>query len=666
MDSGVRRVRRPTISVVCPTAHPGQVIAAALGDLREVVDEVVVAADARVGADDLGHYAQVADTLLRFEFAGSNRHWPWLAEQARGDWLLIHDGDELVSSALLDALGDLVSDRRIHQYSLPIHWPWPDSTRRLVGEPWDSGHGLRLVRNDGRLAFYAAKHAIAVADNPIRHMDELPVYHLDLLFADRTSREAKVARYDAELFGLMTAEGLPVNAAYYVPESAEEPPATIHIPREDSDRIEHAIRALGSVPAVDPKAIALHDREQIQWYAPRAVLQPEDYRGTIELARALPVFVAQYDQHPVWVRITNGGNARWPGGEGREPNIRVGAYWRALDGSARQEAGRALLTHVLDPGETTLVPAAFPAPPHAGPFELVIDLVHEHVRWFDCALTVRVDVQPSAGERLDSLAARYGPLIPVAALVQVRRAIARPNGLLRHVSTDRRFAELPRSPHPKTPRRKFLRTAAAVTRTRHVQLDELMRDLPVGGWAIDTATVDRIAQLVREVAPRAVVEFGSGTSTVVLAALLRELHVDGWPRVVSFAQDPSWLNSTRAALTERGLTEVAEVMCMSLGPTGNNTPPCYLLDDAAASFLQQHPPELILVDGPPLHPGASRLGTVDLVTPFLQRDATLLLDHALHDAELCVAEAWQRRPDVVVHGIRPTPTGLLEATLSPS
>ena len=351
MDSGVRRVRRPTISVVCPTAHPGQVIAAALGDLREVVDEVVVAADARVGADDLGHYAQVADTLLRFEFAGSNRHWPWLAEQARGDWLLIHDGDELVSSALLDALGDLVSDRRIHQYSLPIHWPWPDSTRRLVGEPWDSGHGLRLVRNDGRLAFYAAKHAIAVADNPIRHMDELPVYHLDLLFADRTSREAKVARYDAELFGLMTAEGLPVNAAYYVPESAEEPPATIHIPREDSDRIEHAIRALGSVPAVDPKAIALHDREQIQWYAPRAVLQPEDYRGTIELARALPVFVAQYDQHPVWVRVTNGGNARWPGGEGREPNIRVGAYWRALDGSARQEAGRALLTHVLDPGE---------------------------------------------------------------------------------------------------------------------------------------------------------------------------------------------------------------------------------------------------------------------------------------------------------------------------
>ena len=156
--------------------------------------------------------------------------------------------------ALLDALGDLVSDRRIHQYSLPIHWPWPDSTRRLVGGPLRGlGPPLRLVRNDGRLAFYAAKHAIAVADNPIRHMDELPVYHLDLLFADRTSREAKVARYDAELFGLMTAEGLPVNAAYYVPESAEEPPATIHIPREDSDRIEQAIRALGSVPAVEPE-----------------------------------------------------------------------------------------------------------------------------------------------------------------------------------------------------------------------------------------------------------------------------------------------------------------------------------------------------------------------------------------------------------------------------
>ena len=593
MASGVRRFRRPTISVICPTRHPGGVVAAALADPREVVDEVVVAADARVGADDLAHYAQVADTLVRFEFAGANLHWPWLAEQAHGEWLLIHDGDELLSSALLDALGDLVSDRRIRQYSFPIHWPWPDSAHRLVGEPWDSGHGLRLVRSSA-LAFYAAKHAIAVADDPIKHMERSPIYHLDLLLADRATREAKVARYDGELFGLLTAEGLPVNTAYYVPESRAPAPATMRIPQEDIERIERTIRASNSVPALDPAGITVHDRDQIQWYAPRAELQADDYRATIELARMLPVFVAQQAQHPVWVRVTNRGNARWPGGEGREPNIRVGAYWRTLDGGSREDAGRALLTHQLDPGETTLVPAEIPAPQHAGPIELVIDLVHEHVRWFDCSLTVHVDVQPSTGARLDSLTARYGPLLPVAAVLEERRAIAHPNGLLRPEPTGGGLADR--------------------------RLDRLTRDLPRGGWAIDVATIDRIVELVREVAPQAIVEFGSGTSTVVLAALLKELHVGGWPRLVSFEHDASWSRSTRAELAERGLGDVAEVMNTPLGRVDNSRPRCYLLDDSAASMLRRHPPDIILVDGPPLYSGGSRLGTLDLVLRVKSQD----------------------------------------------
>ena len=349
------------------------------------------------------------------------------------------------------------------------------------------------------------------------------------------------------------------------------------------------------------------------------------------------MFVAECTDHPVWVHVTNEGNARWPGGEGREPNIRVGAYWRALDGSSRVEAGRVPLTHLLDPGDTTLVSALIPAPPHDGPIEPVIDLVHEDVRWFDCGLTLRANVQPSPQERLDDLAARHGPLVPVAVVLQERRAVARPNGLLRPESTGGRLAD--------------------------ERLDELTRDLPRGTWALDGPTIDRMVEVVRDVAPRAVVEFGSGTSTVVLAALLRELYVDGWPRIVSFEHDTTQRHRTRAALTERGLAGVAEVIHTPLGSAHDRKPRCYLLDDAAASILRRHPPELVLVDGPPLYSGASRVGTLDLVAPFLQRDAIVLLDDALRDAELCIAAVWQRRSDLTVHGIRPTSAGLLEATL---
>ena len=624
------------MSVVCPTSHPGPLVREALGLLREAVDEIVVAADARVAADDLGHFAAVADVLLRYEHAGANRHWPWLARQARGDWLLLLDGDEVVSAALVAALPDLVADRRVQQYSLPIHWPWPDPGSRLVDEPWASDRRLRLVRNDGRLRFGARKHVLVEPDHPIRYFDELPVYHLDLLLPDRARREAKVARYDTELFGVLTDEGLPFNEAFYLPEARGREQVTAPLPDADTAAI---ARALGARPdpalAIEPGTVPLTDRDRVTWHAPREQLPDDAYRATLRLARPLGTFTADRPDHEVWLQVTNEGTGRWPGGDASDPLVRVGIAWRTADGS-RQEAGRAALPHALEPGQSALMPLQVRAPALEGPAELILDLVHEHVRWFDQPVTAQVSVGPSVVQRLARLAGRYGDLVPVAAVLEERRAVGA------------RDALVPRTPADEPP--------------SDERIAALIAGLPIGGWAVDGPTIDRLAQLVREHRPRTVLELGSGTSTVVLAALLTESAGDD-STVISLEQDPGWAERTRAVLAERGLR--AHVLDVGIGQVDAASPPGYLLPDTAAELLRGFPPELVLVDGPTAESGASRVGAVTLVEPFVHGEVPLLLDDALRDAELTIAAAWHRRDDVTVHGIRLTPKGLLEATLRP-
>jgi hypothetical protein len=623
-------IRRPTVSVVCPTGHPGPLVAELLGVVRDAVDEIVVAADARASASDLGHYAQVADVLLRYEHAGANRHWPWLARQAHGDWLLLLDGDELASAALVAALPDLVADRRVQQYSLPIHWLWPDARSRLTGEPWASDRRLRLVRNDGRLQFGARKHILAEPDTPIGYLDELPVLHLDLLLGTRDAREAKVARYDAELFGLLTPEGLPFNEAFYLPEAGGRGDATAAVPELDAEAAERALGARADPARTrDPATVALHDRAEIAWHAPRSTLPEGAYRASVRLARPLGPFTAGRADHAVWVRVTNEGEALWPGGV-REPLVRLGVGWQPVGGGPREEVGRAALPHALGPGESALVPVEVRAPDRAGPAELVLDLVHEHVRWFDRPLTTEVQIGPSVATRLAALAERHGDLVPPAALLRERAAVGARDALV---------PPTPMEAPPADP-----------------ALAELIAGLPLGGWALDGPTIDRLAALVRERRPRAVLELGSGTSTVVLAALLGDAAT-----LVTFEQDPGWAQHTRDALRERGLQ--AHVLDVGVGDVGAGAPPGYVLTDEAGELLRAHPPEIVLVDGPTMESGASRLGAVELVAPFAAGDVTLLLDDALRDAELRIAEAWGRRDDVTVAGIRLTPKGLLEATL---
>jgi len=65
--------------------------------------------------------------------------------------------------------------------------------------------------------------------------------------------------------------------------------------------------------------------------------------------------------------------------------IRAAYKWLTPDGYVFDGEGlRTALPHPLGPGESCLVSMNVTAPPTAGRYLLEPDLVHEHVRWFQC------------------------------------------------------------------------------------------------------------------------------------------------------------------------------------------------------------------------------------------------------------------------------------------
>ena len=164
-----------------------------------------------------------------------------------------------------------------------------------------------------------------------------------------------------------------------------------------------------------------------------------------------------------------------------------------------------MLPRTLDPGEEALVPVNVLVPDVPGSYELVVDLVHENVRWFEVGTPVTVEVGPSVAQRLEGLRNTYASIAPVCEVRDIRASLGRRNALANDLVH-----------HPLVPDSGLEPELAAI-----------ISDLPIGEWALDADTLAIVASFVRREHPSAVLELGSGTSTVLLAWLLRDLHGNG-------------------------------------------------------------------------------------------------------------------------------------------
>lgn len=105
------------LSLCCLTRDEPAMVARTMRALRDVADEIVVAVDSRVDPARLAPLADVTDTLVRFEFIDPpERARPWLAAVCRNKSVLMIDGDEVPSAALIDRLPTLVADDSTVQF----------------------------------------------------------------------------------------------------------------------------------------------------------------------------------------------------------------------------------------------------------------------------------------------------------------------------------------------------------------------------------------------------------------------------------------------------------------------------------------------------------------------------------------------------------------------
>jgi len=190
------------------------------------------------------------------------------------------------------------------------------------------------------------------------------------------------------------------------------------------------------------------------------------------------------------------------------------------------------------------------------------------------------------------------------------------------------------------------------------QLEESLGGCSVGAWRLDAPTIRMLWSSLELLGPTTILEFGSGTSTVVLASYAASRR-NRLARIVSVEQNEWALADTRARLAEKHLDSYAEVFHAPVTPAG-----AYRLDPGVlqASFHECRP-NWILIDGPVGPPGC-RVHTLLEYGRLCAPGARWFLDDAFRNGELNALSRWSRTPGIEVEGIYPVGKGLATGIIS--
>jgi hypothetical protein len=389
-DEGKPAVQLPLS--VCAMARSGSLrLTAVLEFLRPLVAETVVAVDDRAEAEVAG-LVTLADKVVLFPHRDPGDSLiPWLHSQCASEWILNIDDDEVPSATLLTRLPELLAAEVTHWW-LPRRWLVGSVDTFLDQAPWVPDYQLRLYRNDpATLRFLDEFHRPLVVSGPAGFARD-PLWHLDCVLNSFECRRSKVLAYERSRRGMRVA-GLAHNSSFYLPEL--QPDArTAPVPEADL----RLIRAVLDTPAPAAPAhrgsLRRASREEIDAYWPGEPFDRSLWSGRLtrlETLERLPVRA----RHTITVAVENRSRVIWRRGPDAAPLVQVGTRWLAEDGTVVEHGLHTPLPADLPAGHSSDVPVHLRAPEQPGRYRLALDLVHEHVRWFNCALEWTVEVTPA-------------------------------------------------------------------------------------------------------------------------------------------------------------------------------------------------------------------------------------------------------------------------------
>lgn len=169
--------------------------------LARLCDEIVVVDGG--SRDATAEIAAARDKVRLFErrFDTHAAQKNFAFDQARGDWILVLDSDELLGGRGIGRLRWLTHLPGAQWYALPRYWlvEREGSLFYLAAKPYYRDRQLRLFRNTPGFRYREEQHPVHHEfrskrgfGRPLRHPH---IFHYTLLMEDRVVRERKVARY---------------------------------------------------------------------------------------------------------------------------------------------------------------------------------------------------------------------------------------------------------------------------------------------------------------------------------------------------------------------------------------------------------------------------------------------------------------------------------------
>lgn len=165
---------------------------------------------------------------------------------------------------------------------------------------------------------------------------------------------------------------------------------------------------------------------------------------------------------------------------------------------------------------------------------------------------------------------------------------------------------------------------------------------PMRGWAASPDILLELALAVIARRPRVIVEFGSGTSSIVLGLAARKAGVG---RVFSFDHEAKWAGQTRDLLPRYGLAELVTVSSCPIGPVRDRSltveggPMSWYTDARLPDGI-----DLAFIDGPV---GASaplaRYPALPAMAHHLSPEAVVFADDTNRPEETEVVRLWLDR-----------------------